>query len=84
MANDEGFKAFWESYPRKIGKFAALKAWQKLKPDDALTETILASIEEHRRCRNWRDGFIPLPTTFLNQGRFLDELGPDDYYRAKL
>lgn len=80
----DGFDRFWACYPRRIGKLAALKVWTKLNPDEALVETILESIDEHRRCKAWRDGFIPHPTTFLNQGRYLDELGPDDFYHAKL
>jgi hypothetical protein len=80
----DGFEQFWERYPRRIGKLAALKAWCKLNPDEALVAQILDSIDEHRRCRNWRDGYIPNPATFINQGRYLDELGPDDFYRARL
>lgn len=81
---DDGFEQFWNKYPRKVGKLAALKVWRQLKPDEALVETILASVDEHRTCKAWRDGFVCHPVTFLRQGRYLDELGYDDFYHAKL
>lgn len=79
-----GFEEFWAAYPRRIAKLDAQKAWATLKPDAVLVAQILESIEEHRGCKQWRDGFIPYPATFLRQGRYLDELGPADFYRARL
>lgn len=79
------FEAFWARYPRKVGKLAALKAWDKLKPDTELAAQIIDSIEAHRGCRAWRDGYIPHPRTYLTQGRWMDELDPNvDFYRARL
>ena len=43
-AQERRFDEFWNFYPRKIGKGAAAKAYQKIKPDDALHKTILAAI----------------------------------------
>lgn len=71
----ERFDRFWESYPRKVGRGAAWRAWLKVAPDDTLTDTILESVAAHRTSTQWvRDGgqFIPHPTTFLNQERWLD------------
>ena len=79
-----GFERFWTSYPRKVGKLDALRAWKKLKPDETLVEHMIESIDEHRRCKAWRDGFICHPATFLRQGRWMDELGYDDFHHAKL
>ncbi len=78
------FEDFWAHYPRKIGKLAALKVWQKLKPDETLVQQMIQSIEEHKRCKVWRDGYICHPVTFLRQGRWMDELGPQDFYQARL
>lgn len=80
----DGFDRFWDAYPRKVGKLAALAVWKKLKPDADLQAQILESVEEHCRCKAWRDGFICHPVTFLRQGRYLDELGPADFYQARL
>ena len=73
----KGFDAFWLAYPKKVGKQAALKAWSKLKPDAELTQTILQAVEYQRKSAQWkRDGgqYIPNPATWLNQGRWEDEL----------
>lgn len=82
-----GFEDFWATYPRKVGKLAALKVWQKLNPSPELVTQMLESIEQHRRCRQWREDngkYIPHPRTFLSQGRWMDELGEHDFYRARL
>ena len=72
-STDDGFATFWHAYPKKVGKWAAEKAWSKLKPD--LT-AVLQSIERARATEQWRkDGgqFIPHPATWLNQRRWEDE-----------
>lgn len=68
-----GFQEFWQSYPRKIGKGAAQKAWDKLKPD---LDTVLAALTWQTKQDAWvKDGgqYIPHPVTYLNQQRWLDE-----------
>lgn len=73
---EESFSRFWDAYPRKVGKQAALKAWKKLAPDNKLTEKILSAVAAQKHCQQWiKDGgqFIPNPTTWLNQGRWEDE-----------
>ena len=75
----ERFKAFWKAYPRKTGKGAAEKAFQRIRVDDALLATMLKAIETHKHCDQWkRNGgqYIPHPTTWLNQRRWEDELEP--------
>jgi hypothetical protein len=73
----EGFGEFWSAYPRKVGKDAAAKAFAKRKPDAALLAAMLAAIEAQRSAEQWRrDGgqYIPHPATWLNQGRWQDEV----------
>ena len=67
------FVQFWEAYPRKVGKVAAWKAWRRISPDQALLERMLQTLAWQKRDRQWREGFTPHPTTWLNQGRWLDE-----------
>lgn len=72
-----GFEQFWAAYPRKQGKGEAVKAFARLRPDDALLETIRMAITAQAATEQWRkDGgnFIPMPATWLNQQRWLDEL----------
>src|SRR5262249_52738672 len=72
----DDFARFWESYPRKVGKDAAWKAWLRRKPDPALGAAILEAVAKQQQSLQWqRDGgrFIPHPATWLNQGRWQDE-----------
>ncbi len=75
---DDGFAEFWAAYPRKIGRKAALKAWQHADDRPPLAD-ILAAIERAKASAAWRKDngqFIPHPSTWLNQGRWADEAGP--------
>jgi len=70
---DDGFVAFWQTYPKKAGKGAAERLWKKLKPD---LPVVLEAIERAKESDQWRkDGgqFIPFPATWLNQRRWEDE-----------
>lgn len=74
---EQRFTEFWRRYPKKVGKAAALKAWKKIHPDADLFSQILRKIDEATSCEQWqRDGgrFIPNPATWLNQGRWDDEM----------
>ena len=68
----ELFDRFWQKYPRKTAKQDALKAWDKLKADEALLDTILAALD--RQIPLWDDPqYIPHPATWLNGHRWEDE-----------
>lgn len=76
-AEPKGFTEFWAIYPRKVGKGAARSAWRKRA--GVPLETILAAVERQTASEQWtRDGgqYIPHPATWLNQGRWEDELEP--------
>lgn len=69
------FEEFWAAYPLHEGRAPAIKSWLKLKPDDDLIDQMLAAIDQAREhSRKWRDGYIPLPSTWLNQRRWEDEI----------
>lgn len=79
-ADMDGFALFWQEYPRKAAKAAALKAWQKLNPSPELVERILAHVRDHKMSPDWiKDGgqFVPHPATFLNGRRWEDDIPPD-------
>lgn len=70
------FDMFWEEYPKKVGKEAARKAFIKAKSKVDLN-TILQAIKTQKTSEQWqRDNgqYIPNPATWLNQGRWQDEL----------
>lgn len=76
-ANEDRFSRFWAAYPRKVGKQAAKKSWSRFHPSEELTQAILQAVEAQKQSRQWRENngqFIPNPATWLNQGRWEDEL----------
>jgi hypothetical protein len=69
------FDKFYALYPRKQGRRAAEKSWQRLSSldqQDAL-EALLNHIEYWKLKQTEKD-FIPHPATWINQGRWEDEL----------
>lgn len=71
----DDFNLFWQAYPKKVGKEAARKAWQKATGKPALAD-ILRTVELSKQTEQWkkeRGQFIPNPATWLNQGRWSDE-----------
>lgn len=67
------FDQFWDVYPRKRGKGAAQKAWQKLNPDAAVCRMITFGLAW--QVKEWESKdpqFIPHPATWLNQRRWED------------
>ena len=68
-----GFEDFWRVYPRKEGRAACLKKWEQKKLDP-LSSLIVAHVQKRaKEDKKWRDGFVPMPLTFLNQERWTDE-----------
>jgi hypothetical protein len=66
----EDFTIFWSAYPKKIGKDAAFKSWQKAKPR---IDDVMYALSWQQDCDQWKRGYIPNPSTYLNQGRWKDE-----------
>lgn len=74
------FELFWKAYPKKTAKKAAWAAFSKVKPDTDLFERIMAAIGKAKTTEQWQrenGRFIPNPATWLNQGRWDDEI-PDE------
>lgn len=79
---DPAFDSFWSAYPKKIGKGAARKAFKKIKPDQELLEEMLSALENQKKSAQWmkeNGQFIPNPTTWLNQERWMDEVIAEVY-----
>ena len=81
---EDSFEYWWKSYPKKLAKKAAFKAWQKTvkKMDDEtvteLTNHIVADVEFRMKdLESGNDRFIGFdrlhPTTYLNQERYNDD-----------
>ena len=66
------FESFWDGWPNKVGKPAALKAFRSAIKRNAPLEAILSGVENYVRDkppdRPWLN-----PATFLNQSRWEDQ-----------
>lgn len=73
--DDPGFTRFWETYPRKVGKGHAKKAWAKALKDGADPEEIIAGAERFRLdpTRSRDPQYIAHPSTWLNGERWKDQ-----------
>lgn len=70
----ERFAAFWQYYPRGESKQAAIAAWDKLRPDDALIDDIARALKRQMASEEWQRGVgIPYAATYINQRRWEDE-----------
>jgi len=73
----QNFDLFYQNYPKKVAKQAALKSWQKLKPDDDLMAKIMRGLERWKQSTDWlKDNgqYIPYPASWLNGRRWEDEI----------
>lgn len=78
--NPERFEAFWEYYrthARGEDRQGAVKAWDKLQPDDELIDTMARALRDQVRSETWREGIgIPYAKTWLNNARWKDTPRP--------
>lgn len=74
LSTGRNFDKLWSVYPRHEGKQAALKAFEKINPDDELLERMINAITAQKKSAQWADPqFIPHPATWLNGHRWEDE-----------
>ena len=65
-----------EFYPRGENRQRAVKAWDKLKPDDAMIDTMARALVRQKASPDWQRGIgIPHASTWLNGRRWEDEIG---------
>ena len=69
----ECFERFWKAYPNGAGRKAAVRAWDKLKPDDELLKLMSQTLEKDMRSEQWRRGIIPHASTWLNSEPWNDD-----------
>lgn len=69
----QDFIAFWDAYPKKVGKGGAFISWERQAPDLPL---VLAALAWQRQLPDWlkdAGAYVPNPATYLNQRRWEDE-----------
>ena len=77
-ASPTGFAEFWQAYPKKAAKPAALKAFRSQRINGELPQ-LLSDIERRKSSPDWQkeEGqFVPNPATYLNQRRWEDACVP--------
>lgn len=78
------FDKFWKMYPRKAQKGTAKISWNKMCRKKITSETptikqILKAIRKQRETKQWKKNkgkWIPYPSTWINNMRWLDEIEP--------
>lgn len=72
----ERFEAFWTYYRTNVrgeDRQGAIRAWDKLKPDDTLIARIGRALEKQVASESWRAGYgKPYAGTYLNNARWKD------------
>ena len=69
------FQAFWTLYPRKVAKRTAQSSWNRL--SELEQKEALDALQNHLKYWKLKETskeFIPHPATWLNQGRWEDEI----------
>jgi hypothetical protein len=74
--NHSGWVRVWTLYPKKVGKIAAAREWDKIAPTPDVVEDTLAALEAQKQSDQWRRGYIPDPERWLKHRRWTDEIPP--------
>lgn len=72
----ETFETFWAAYPdqRKGAKKVAYIAWRRIDEDESiLLQLCLKALAWQNESDSWKQGYVPMPATYLNQRRWEDE-----------
>lgn len=77
--NPERFEAFWKFYPpvngKRPAKGRAIRAWDKLRPDDETIARMGKALRRDKQSPMWQKGIgIPYASTWLNSRAWEDEV----------
>ncbi|MGN6562615.1 MAG: hypothetical protein ACTHMU_08135, partial [Thermomicrobiales bacterium] len=70
----ERFDRWYAAYPKHEHRPEAVKAWQRLDPDDDLTDRMIADVAARQNGRKWSEGYIELPASYLNKRVWEDDI----------
>ncbi len=74
--DSDSFARFWQRYPNRKAKAAAMKAWRHVAPNAELLTAIHAALDWQIKQPGWlkdRGQFVPMASTYLNGRRWEDE-----------
>jgi len=80
----DGFAEFWNAYPKKVEKKAALEAWKSKRLNGHAQEVIDHVRQRAARDKSWIDGYIPSPKRFIRDERWRDEYAQTLSHRDKV
>jgi len=71
----DAFDQFWELYPRRVGKKAALREFEKIqRRNEVPFEVLISAVKIYARSRIGKEmQYVAHPSTWLHQGRWDDE-----------
>jgi hypothetical protein len=75
------FAEFWNVYPRRVNKKAALVAWEKATKETPASQIIRAAEVYATSDIAAANEYVPHPATWLNKGAFLDD--PKEWERRE-
>ena len=81
----EKFLEFWDVWPkskRKQSKPECFKKWKARKLDQ-IADKIIKHVKICKESSQWKDGYEPAPLTYLNQGRYEDEVEVEHDWTVK-
>jgi hypothetical protein len=76
VSKEDQFETFWRTYPRRIGKGAARKSFEKALKLESFDGIMTGLHRQLSYYASKEQQFIPHPTTWLNQERWSDEPQP--------
>lgn len=76
LGRDEMFEEFWQVFPRKVGKDKARKSFVKAIERARFADIMAALHQQVPYLTSKSIELRPHPTTWLNQGRWQDEVQP--------
>ena len=77
VKTEDPFDRWWRVYPKKRKKKTARAIWKKKRLDAKVSELIIDVSTRISHDERWLNGYVPDPTTYLNQERWDDELTDD-------
>lgn len=81
-SNIASFDIFWNAYPVKVNKKRCAEIWKKINLDDELLQKMLDSIESWKKSRQWQQGYVPNPDTWL-RGEKWNDADPEPWNQKK-
>lgn len=75
-----GFDRFWEEYPKKTYRDAALLVWVEINPDGSQTDKIVAAVKSWKasQWQNTAQRYIPAADKWMQKGGWRDTIKKDD------